>query len=548
MIEVMAAMAVLAVLVTAASVLLVKSLAVTGSDRQRVRAANLAAQEVDRVRGLMQTDPSAVSTQSPTDLIHTVANLTSTLFTVTSTQTVGATVFKLVDSGTWQSASSYNGLDLTVNVSWPNMAGVKPVINSAVLTIEGTGGNGSNGNIVSVSTAPTSSPIPTATLSPSCSLQTGTTSVVVDSTVTAPGGTYTGLWDGGATILGTVYATATGSNPCGTATVPLLYSGASGIYSVSLPYGAWILTAKLNDGAVLTEPVTVGATAVTAPTLAVTDNCGGTASVQYLVQTQNSLLSWLLTPIVGATVTGARAATSTCSTPVTTTFSSGLLGLFTGSTAYGNWTFASTSPLVSASATVGSGTSSVTLTGSDSSCPTNLAPVTVNFSTSTGGTGTGYNGTVTATRTASGACGTEAVPLTLVNGTATKTLDYGTWTFSALGASATKQVLTNSAVTASLGTLNICSASVPVTFSLTDENFTLLGSYTVRATSSLGSCDTTVTNVLGIGLTGSRNLAATSWTFSLTAPSNRSIDAAKSDGLTQSLVSSTGLTEHISVK
>lgn len=541
MIEVMAAMAVLALLVTAASVLLVKSFAVTGSDRQRVRAANLAAQEVDRVRGLMQTDPTAVSTQSPTDLIHTVANLTSTLFTVTSTQTVGTTVFKLVDAGTWQSANSYNGLDLTVNVSWPNMQGVKPVVNSAVLTIEGTGGNGSNGNIVSVSTAPTSSPIPTATLSPSCSLQTGTTSVVVDSTVTAPGGTYTGLWDGGATILGTVYATATGSNPCGTATVPLLYSGASGIYSVSLPYGAWILTAKLNDGTVLPEPVTVNAAAVTAPTLVVADNCGGAVSVQYNVN------SSLLGQIVGAVVTGSRSVSGTngsiCSVPVpSTTFTTIAGGLFTGSTAYGNWAFTAAASLlsgpVSASATVGSGTSTVRLT--DSGCPSISAPVTLTANQAATiygilSTANLTSGTITATRAASGGCSATTQSITIGSGgTGSATLPYGSWTFAINGMSASTSwpslnITTTSSQGATVTAAASCS-STPTSVSITLKDSSLLTTLTgtLRATmvgngtvcQPAGATTTTplllsvLNGVLGLPITMS-NLLPGTYTFSV---------------------------------
>src|SRR5581483_3294337 len=134
---------------------------------------------------------------------------------------------------------------------------------------------------------------PITTLSATCSLQTGTTSVIVNSSVVAPGGTYTAAWDN-ATIPGVVTAQATGSNPCGTTTnVAMTYTGA-GAYLAVLPYGTWLLTAKLNDGSSLSEAVTVGATAVSAPLLTVADNCGGSASVQYNVS------SSLLGQIVGA--------------------------------------------------------------------------------------------------------------------------------------------------------------------------------------------------------------------------------------------------------
>ena len=62
----------------------------------------------------MQTDPAGVSTPSTAvNPQYQVVNLTSTLFTVTSTQTVDGTPFTLLDNGTWQSPGSENVLDLS---------------------------------------------------------------------------------------------------------------------------------------------------------------------------------------------------------------------------------------------------------------------------------------------------------------------------------------------------------------------------------------------------------------------------------------------------
>jgi Tfp pilus assembly protein PilV len=496
MIEVMMALVVLALLTTAAATLTVKSFAVTGSDRQRVRAANLAAAEVDRVRGLMQTDPAAVSTPSTTpNPIFQVVDLTSSLFTIASTQTVAGTAFSLLDNGTWQSASSDNVLDLTVNVTWPNMQSVKPVTNSSVLTIEGTGGNGSNGNVVGVTNAPPTTPAPVQTLSPTCSLQDGTVDVVTDSTVTTPGGTYVGLWDGDNTILGTIYAQPTGSNPC-TSNISFGYVGSNGAYTAALPYGTWTLTAKLNDGAVVSEPVTVsGAGPVVATTLVDPDNCGGAPSVQYNVN------SSLLGQIVGAVVTGNRSTSgtngSTCSVPVpSTTFTTIAGGLFTGNTAYGNWTFVAADTLfsgpVSASVTVGSGTTTIKLT--DSGCPSISAPITLtaNQSATIYGTVSTANltsGTITATRAAGGGCTATTQSIWIgSNGTGAATLPYGSWTFSVNGLSPATSwpslnITTTSGQATTVTTAASCSAT-PTGVTITVKDSSLLSTLTgtLRAT------------------------------------------------------------------
>jgi Tfp pilus assembly protein PilV len=499
MIEVMMALVVLALLTTAAATLTVKSFAVTASDRQRVRAANLAAQEVDRVRGLMQTDPAAISTPSTaTNPLYQVVNLTSTLFTVASTQTVGGTVFSLLDNGTWQTnkAGVNNALDLSVVVTWPNMQGVAPVTNTSVLNTEGTGGNGSSGTVGGVSAAGPTTPEPVQTLSPTCSLQDGTVDVVADSTVTTPGGTYVGLWDGDSTILGTVYAQPTGSNPC-TSTIQLGYVGSNGAYTAALPYGTWTLTAKLNDGAVVTEPgvVTVNSAGpLVAATLVDPDNCGGAPSVQYNVS------SSLLGQIVGAVVTGSRSTSgtngSTCSVPVpSTTFTTIAGGLFTGNTAYGNWTFTASDSLfsgpLSASATVGSGTTTIKLT--DSGCPAISAPITLtaNQGATIYGTTTYANltsGTITATRAANGGCAlaTQTIPIGST-GTASVNLPYGLWTFSNGTSPFTSwpslNITTTSGQSTTVTTAASCSAT-PTTVTITVKDSSLLSTLTgtLRAT------------------------------------------------------------------
>src|SRR5882762_5123380 len=132
LVESMVAMGILAVIATAAAAMLMHALGVTGSDRQRVRAASLAAQEIERVRGLMQSNPSAIA---QSDGSRTATTISPTLFTLTADPVVSGTPYHLVDSGEWTSASSYNSLKLTVTATWNDMRGIKPVVNSSILTI-----------------------------------------------------------------------------------------------------------------------------------------------------------------------------------------------------------------------------------------------------------------------------------------------------------------------------------------------------------------------------------------------------------------------------
>jgi prepilin-type N-terminal cleavage/methylation domain-containing protein len=527
LVETMAAMGVLAVIATAAAAMLIHALGVTTSDRQRVRAASAAAQEVERIRGLMQSNPSAIVN----DAARTVATVSPTQFTVTSDPMVSGTSYHLVDTGEWSSADSYKSLKLTVTATWTNMGAVQPVVNSSILTINGTGGNGSGGSSAGGVTVTPVTPDPVVTLAPTCSLNRGTALVGVNSTVNVPAGLKSVPWS--STFAGTVVASPMAGNPC-TTTIPLTNN--NGVFSYSLPYGGWNLTATLPDGAIGTSSVTVAAATATATpsTILVSDNCGGTKSVQFTVQTQNSLLSWLLQTVLGATITGTRATNATCSTPVdTTTFSTDLVsGLLNGTIAYGPWTF--TAPTSSGTAgavqTVSGSTNAITLTANYSSCPTGPVKVTLNTLTTLGNSLNGYTGTVTATPGTSN-CSTAPVSISLSNGSATKTLSYGDWTFAA--GTSSKVATVNSSTQQTVAMNNIvdnCGGTATVTVSLTDPSNPLIQSYNVRATRAADSCggatvqDFGFAKVLGIPLGAiSNNLAPGVWTFSLTAPSGKTL-------------------------
>lgn len=543
LVESMVAMGILAVIATAAAAMLIHALGVTAADRQRVRAASVSAQEVERVRGLMQSNPSGITA----DTTRTISAVSPTLFTITSDVADSGTSYHLVDSGEWSSADAFESLKLTVTATWQDMGGTKPVVNSSILSINGTGGNGSGGSSAGSVTVTPVTPDPIVTISPTCSLSRGTALVTVNSTANVPAGYATVPWT--STFAGTVTASPASGNPC-TSTIPLTNN--SGVFSYSLPYGPWNLTAILPDGAIGTSYVTVGSSTATAPAITVLDNCGGTKTVQFKVQTQNTLLSWLLNTVLGATITGARQATSTCSTPIaTTTFSTDVLsGLLNGSIAYGSWSFTSptSSGTAGASSVIGSGTNNVTLTANYSTCPSGPVQVTLNTSTTTNPTTlVGYTGTVTATP-GSSTCGGTTQQLAMVNGAVSTSLPYGDWTFAAGPSSTTATINSAGQLAVPLPAVSYnCSVSRTVTIPFSDLS-SLLGSYTVRATLKNGCTgtspkDTTFTSLLGLIGQGSVSLKPGTYDFTLTSPGNRTIDTSSSDQVLSVIV-----TNNMSVK
>jgi hypothetical protein len=276
----------------------------------------------------------------------------------------------------------------------------------------------------------------------------------------------------------------------------------------------------------------------------VSDNCGGTQNVQFKVQTQNTLLSWLLSTVFGATITGTRSANDGCSTPVTTSFSTDLVsGLLSGPIAYGSWSFTAATSSGTAgvsSAINAAGPANLTLTANYSSCPTGSLTATLNTSTTTApSTLVGYSGVVTATPGAS-TCGGATQQLTMTNGTLTSSLPYGDWTLSA--GTSSKAITINSATTTAampLVTFN-CTPTPTVTVPLSDTAG-LLGTYKVRATYRSGctgtaQVDDTFTNLLGLLGSGSFSLKQGIYDFTLLSPSTRTIDTAASDQVTSVMV------------
>jgi hypothetical protein len=171
-------------------------------------------------------------------------------------------------------------------------------------------------------------------------------------------------------------------------------------------------------------------------------------------------------------------------------------GLFTGNTAYGNWTFTASASLlsgpVSASATVGSGTTLIKLT--DSGCPSISAPVTLTANQAATiygilSTANLTSGTITATRAASGGCTatSQSIPIGS-NGTASATLPYGSWTFAVNGMSPSTSWpslnITTTSPQSTTATAAASCSSTPTGVTITVKDSSLLSTLTgtLRAT------------------------------------------------------------------
>lgn len=257
LVEMMVALAVFAVLGTSVGVLVVDSLRTTRADQSRVRAASLTAQEIEAVRAGLRSgggigntgtlsfpwgDP-ACAVSSPT----CVRFLDGEKFTLTR-----AVVPVAAD------ATHAGRLQVTVSATWPAMAGVRPVVNSTVMTARGIdpaaagsdtpgGGTGSVGvgtSAVSVAVtgaggAPAANIPVTLTLAGGTGVLVNTDSSGVALFTAIPAATYTvsATQAGYIDVLGNPTATASVTTAANTtSTVALKYAQAGTVtYTVSVP-------------------------------------------------------------------------------------------------------------------------------------------------------------------------------------------------------------------------------------------------------------------------------------------------------------------------
>lgn len=423
--EIIVAMGVLVVIAAAAGSMLIQSLGDAGSNRMRVRAANLAAQEIELVRAELQTAPAAIDLD------------------LTSHPAVGGTTFTVVRKGEWQDSepadavAELDALNITVTVTWPRMGGIKPVVSSSVLTSTAD----SLEEVVDIETPPTVAPDPVVTepteclpdLSPLATVGIGvSTKFTVDDLTT--------LVD---LEVGTVTANRLASGACEAMmkTFPIV----NGVGVGSLPYGDWTFTVTTPSTATSVSgswPTVSLQSGVTTPVnLQVLGNCTDTSGLVTLTVNSQTTLAGLTVslPLAAGTVTAFRPADGPCR-PAKTILLPVVAGLATGTLPYGDWTFSVTSPTASTSVTGSWPTKTISSALAVSvpinivgSCPTSTALVTVNVDDASSILPpTGW--TVTASRPASLGCAAKTITVgTTVAGAVVKAMEGGTWTFTVNG-------------------------------------------------------------------------------------------------------------------
>lgn len=423
--EIVVAMGVLVVIAAAAGTMLIQSLGETGGDRMRVRAANLAAQEIERVRAELQTAPAAIDTD------------------LTTHPAVGGTTFTVVRKGEWQDSdpadavAELDALNITVTVTWPRMGGIQPVVSSSVLT--STVDN--LDEAVDIEAPPTVAPDPVITepteclpdLSPLATVGIGVSTKFTVDDVTA-------LVD---LEVGTVTANRLASGACEAMmkTFPVV----AGIAVGSLPYGDWTFTVTTPATATSVTgswPTVSLQSGVTTPVnLQVLGTCSAGSGLAALTVNSQTTLAGLTVslPLVTGTVTATRAADGPCLPAKTVTIPI-TAGVGVATLPYGDWTFSVSSPATSASVTGSWPTKTISSALEVSvpinivgSCPTTTSLVTVNVDDASSILPpTGW--TVTASRPASLGCAAKTVTVgTTVAGVTTKLMEGGTWTFQVTG-------------------------------------------------------------------------------------------------------------------
>lgn len=128
------ALAVFAGFALAAGSMTIGSLETAGSNRERVRAANLAAEEVERVRARFRVAPGAVGSDCLTRASAEV-DLRDGRYTLRCTATwLGDDLLTAGPAGSPYTAANGSILRVEVTVTWPDMGQIKPVINSTLLS------------------------------------------------------------------------------------------------------------------------------------------------------------------------------------------------------------------------------------------------------------------------------------------------------------------------------------------------------------------------------------------------------------------------------
>lgn len=130
--EIVVAMGVFAVLALAAASSAIHSLGTSADNRGRVQATSVATEEVERVRAQFNTARGAIGSNCLTRA--PVVVLADGRYTIACKATWLDASRNPGPAGSPLTAATGSILRVEVSVTWPNMGGVKPVINSTLLS------------------------------------------------------------------------------------------------------------------------------------------------------------------------------------------------------------------------------------------------------------------------------------------------------------------------------------------------------------------------------------------------------------------------------
>lgn len=127
--EIIVALSVFAAIAVAGVSIAIDSLGVTGDNRERVRAANIASAEIEQARAIFRTSRGGL----PETTVVSSKLVDGSTFTVQRTATWIDAAGSAGPGGSYTAATG-SALRIEVRVSWPDLGDRTPVINSTVLS------------------------------------------------------------------------------------------------------------------------------------------------------------------------------------------------------------------------------------------------------------------------------------------------------------------------------------------------------------------------------------------------------------------------------
>lgn len=128
LVEVVVSLGVFAVIAAAGAAVMVDALRTAGDNRERVRAASLADQEIEKTRAAFRVAPATLADGNAT------ADIEGNLYTVERDVTWLSAAGSTVCGVTPCTAVTGDSLLVEVRVSWPGLGERSPVINTTVLS------------------------------------------------------------------------------------------------------------------------------------------------------------------------------------------------------------------------------------------------------------------------------------------------------------------------------------------------------------------------------------------------------------------------------